>query len=690
MKKLLFIHIGVLLVFMLTGCEWLFGPVDEDDLPLEEVSEAIEVLQSNRSVLEEANAAYSTAGTEYNGFKNTFMQTFAVEYESGLSPQTLTVQMPPAKKTMSTKATVPVYSESGGIPFTPGATGSYPDYPEPNLTTGYLITDASGEVAPNVYKITVTTVYPASSQIDQYIEEYYVLDDSPGGAGADDIWTIDDPIVDDTGSRDQKYRTRMEMYFNDGSVRYETIVKMIFPEEPSLNDGGLDEDGFAPFDILDTLDYPDLAYPVTDADAVFSSVVVYTHEMTADYDFPYWTGTDAQDIIGVRYYTEHPVDDGERLKGTVVSYEKTISTLTSQDGTLLDQLQDLFVGSEHDVLAESVFRKEVVFESPDGSIVPEAVDMNSIMRSHVVDISAYSDAEIQLFNDDDLKNLDWTGDTYYVPTGVSGEIGEVATDDEVIYYEKEGTYVENPADPDNELLETVQVTFQGPSDLSVLYRAITDGEVTGAVTGGAGNDIPGTIDDEGVVNIYDGDIGTSVPSTEIPALTTEGTVEAWVYVDAHVNWGGILHKGVLADFSDESYSLQFVDNKGKVGFAIAQQDPSYRYKMVKTNKRLNLNAWYYIVGTWDASDVSVYIFGLDNQDDPTLIASKSTTNNIGSPYQSDAPLVIGSQLLDVYDSTSGYFGFNCKINGVKVSDTATSQADLLTYYETYEPLTANW
>jgi hypothetical protein len=676
MKKLLLGFTGILILFLLGGCDWLFGPAV--DLVPEKTS--LERIESHKSILEARNARLEAAGPEFGDFKSYFMQTFEVEHRSGLNPQTLSAPMPPAKGSFSTKATVPVYSEPEGIDFANPDTGPYEDYPEPDLSTDYVIAEAFG-VADDVYQITVTTTYPdGNDTLDQYIEEYYILDEDGNGT-----WTIDDPIVDDTGAPDQKYRTRMEMHFKDDSVRYETIVKMIYPDAPDLNDSGQEESGFAPFSILGSLDYPDLAYPISDSDALFSSVVVYTHEMSQDYNFNFWEGTDAQDIIGVRYYTEHSVDEGARVKGTIVAYEKTISTLTSQDGTLLDQLQDLFVGSEHDTLAESVFRKEVVFESPEGAIVPEAVDMNSIMRSHVVDISDYTDEEIQLFNDDELKDLDWSGGTYYIPSGIDEEIEDVSTDDELVYYEKEGTLVENPADPTDRLLETIDVTFQGPSDLAVLYRAITDGEVVQTLAGGADDDIPGTLDGEGEINIYDGDIGTSVPADEFPETTIAGTVEAWVYVDKHVNWGGILHKGVLADFSDESFSLQFVDNKGKVAFAIAQQDPSYRYKLVKTNKRLNLDAWYYIVGTWDADNVSVYIFGNGG-----LVASKSQNNNIGEPYQSDAPLVIGSQLLDEYNSSYGYFGFNGKINGVKVSDVRKTEDELSDFYTDYEPLTANW
>ena len=244
----------VLIALALSGCDWFTDPADETQL-VEEESEAIRALKSHRAQLAAANAALDPAGAEYSGFSDAFMQTFSVEHKTGLEPSALSLHA--QKKPFTIKATVPV---GDGIVFEDGGTGSVSDYPEPGLTTAYEITDASGDVAPNVYMITATTTYPGTNTtVDEYIEEYYVLDEDVDGT-----WTTDDPIVDDSGSPDQKFRERLELHFDDGSVRYETIVKMIFPNAPELNDGGTDQDGFAAFDILGSLDYPDLAYPVTD------------------------------------------------------------------------------------------------------------------------------------------------------------------------------------------------------------------------------------------------------------------------------------------------------------------------------------------------------------------------------------------------------------------------------------------
>ncbi|MBT3272843.1 MAG: LamG domain-containing protein [Spirochaetales bacterium] len=673
MKKQYLIYISIFLLISLSGCN-LFN----NDGP---TSLAINELDSNRAALEEDNAALTAAGPEYLSFADSFMQTFAVEHRSGLDVRTLSIPMPLETASFTAKATIPVNTGTASILFSDGETGSYSDYPEPGLTTGYTISATT--IGTEVYLIEVETTYPSSNTVvDKYMESYYVKDISAGGA-ADGIWTIDDPIVNDSGINNPRFRVRLEMLFDDGSTRYETIVKMIFPNEPTLNESGEAENGFAAFDILSSLDYPALAYPVEDPNAIFSSVVVYTHEWDETHNFSFWGGSINSNIIGVRYYTEHFVDNDTRLKGTVVSYEKAISTVVSQGGSLVEQLADLFVGSEHNVLAESVFRKEVIFESPSGSINPQAVAMNSIMRSHVVDIAENYDEELQLFSDDSLKLLNYDSATYFIPTGSAEEIvDEVTGENDVIYFEKEEATVANPADPVGGTLPTV-LDGQVPSDLADLYSAIASGGVADTV--GAENDIPDTIDTVGSVNVYDGDVGTSIPESALAVVPTiAGTVEAWVYVEKHGNWAGIVHKGVLADFSDEELSLQFVDNKGKVGFTIVQQGP-YKYKLVKSGVRLNTGTWYYLAGTWDASSINVFIFGNGG-----LVNTRSTTNTIGVPFDGGANVVIGSQLLDVYSSTYGYFGFDGKINGVKISDTAKTEAELLADYNTYKDLTVYW
>jgi hypothetical protein len=67
------------------------------------------------------------------------------------------------------------------------------------------------------------------------------------------VWDHHDPIVDATGLVDQLAREKQEILFRDGSIRSETIVKMIYESDI--------EDGFAPFLIDGSMEYPALFYP---------------------------------------------------------------------------------------------------------------------------------------------------------------------------------------------------------------------------------------------------------------------------------------------------------------------------------------------------------------------------------------------------------------------------------------------
>ena len=164
-------------------------------------------------------------------------------------------------------------------------------------------------------------------------------------------------------------------------------------------------------------------------------------------------------------------------------------------------------------------------------------------------------------------------------------------------------------------------------------------------------------------------------------LTTAGTVEAWVYLDAKVSWAGIVHKGEKADFSDEAYSLQFWGKNGTVAFAIVRQEPSYKYSVAKSKTRLNTGAWYYVVGTWDATSVKIYING---------VLDRTASNTIGEPAQTDGPIVIGSQLFSDESTLKNYYGFAGQINGVVITGSTLSDAQIAQNYTDYQALTANW
>ena len=628
----------------------------------------LDTFEDNLVDLEDIYGGLSKAiGDDYKDFKKGFMQTFEIEHQVGLEARGLKAILPPRAPALSIKATVPVYTP---VTLVDGGSGSFDDYPEPTLTTDYTITDEGSDI----FRIVATTTWPDTNNIiDSYVEEYYIKDEAPSGT-----WTTADPIVRSDGTEDPRHRVRMEMNFDDGSVREETIVRLYYPNAPVPAPSGFLSTGFASFDIFASLDYPDLAFPDTDANADYSSIVVYTHVQPSTEDYSFWTGTNNATILGVRYYTEHSNPVEGTIKGTLVAYEKAVVGVDTTGGGLVGQLEDIFVGSQNAVLAESVFRKEVVFDST--ADWPTAIAMNSIMRSHIVDISPpEEDVQLQILNDDALRLLEWEEGTYHIPTGTADEvIASGPSADELDLLSLVQTEASNP---DGEDIPLLIVDDQGPSDLATLYRSIIEGAVTNNVD--AADDIPGTLDPPAGVYDFDGDVGVSIPDSSDFDLTTDGTVEAWVWVDQLNNWAGIVHKGEKADFSDEAYSLQFWGPNGNVAFAIVQQNPTYNFKAAKSQIRLNIGKWYYLVGTWDADYVTLYIRA------DGVSYRKQVANTLGEAAVTDGPLVIGSQVLEE-QGAHGYYGADGKINAVKVYEGAMTEAEVDAFYDANKDKTVNW
>ncbi len=119
-------------------------------------------------------------------------------------------------------------------------------------------------------------------------------------------------------------------------------------------------------------------------------------------------------------------------------------------------------------------------------------------------------------------------------------------------------------------------------------------------------------------------------------LTASGTLGAWINMDKHESYAGIIHKGDLASFSDEAYGLQFWQDNGRIRVFIS--NTSWVYNYVDSLSLLNTNEWYFIVGTWNSSRISVYINGqLDN-----------SVSNSYSARKTDGDLLIGCQVNSQY------------------------------------------
>jgi len=604
------------------------------------------------------------------GFASAFMQSFYIEHSAGVI-DTASEPLVPFDRTdfSRSKATIPVYGLDTPYTFaslTSGGGTILADYPERKQTTVFTVETTAIEPPDGnaVYLVKAETTYPAEDIRQAYSEWYYVKDiDGHGDGTGIGVWDHHDPIVDATGLVDQLAREKQEILFRDGSIRSETIVKMIYESDI--------EDGFAPFLIDGSMEYPALFYPDTDPSAYYSSVVVYTHETSVDHDYWFWEGAETQDILGVRFYTEKYINGGAQFEKTLISFEKTISNYTTQGGDLVDQISAIFIGSQTASLAESVLRQRIVYDVVDGVIDPSSEVRTTRMKTHVVNITDYKDFQIELLNDQAADLLDWENATSYIPDGNADEIAAVSPE--------ENEYLVKTTVVNDDGIETIELISIGPSDLAGLYVSIDEGMYSTPV------DPEEDIDGDGVVYEFSGSQGSTIDPAEDTSMfspgygdagndiLSAGTVEAWIYLRAKPHWAGIVHKGELADCSDEAWSLQFWGTNGNVAFAVVQQNP-YSYNYAQSSIRLNTGKWYYLAGTWDkATDkVIIYINGIKRGEANLTLAN--------APADLDSPIVVGSQLLNS-DVTYGYYGVDGQIDGVRISDYAKTAAELKAFYD---------
>lgn len=164
----------------------------------------------------------------------------------------------------------------------------------------------------------------------------------------------------------------------------------------------------------------------------------------------------------------------------------------------------------------------------------------------------------------------------------------------------------------------------------------------------------------------------AVPDSSVLDLTTQGTVAAWIYADAIPAFAGIIHKGDNANFSDEAYSLQFWTGNtlalciNPTGTSDYSQTALLQSKTVVTPQQ-----WYYVVGTWDASGMRMYVNGnLDSSTTNTAVAQNSSGN-----------LNIGSQTNQNYNSSWLNMPFSGTVDEVNVSSNVMTAEEIKAYYD---------
>lgn len=190
----------------------------------------------------------------------------------------------------------------------------------------------------NLFKVTAVTapdetgVYPEES----VREVYYV-------ASADGTYDSTDYIFDPLGWAKSGHRDEYIARYSDGSTRNHWVM---VPENSNT---------YTAFDVNAALNYPTASENAitVDADAVYSSTVLYTHDLERTFNYWFWNDNDAVDpmVIGVRYYTEH--FDGTEYVGSSLTFEYTYNGDPDRDG------------STPAILARTVIREEMRFSHDD-------------------------------------------------------------------------------------------------------------------------------------------------------------------------------------------------------------------------------------------------------------------------------------------------------------------------------------
>ena len=148
-----------------------------------------------------------------------------------------------------------------------------------------------------------------------------------------------------------------------------------------------------------------------------------------------------------------------------------------------------------------------------------------------------------------------------------------------------------------------------------------------------------------------------------------GTLEAWIYIDAHIDNGGIIHKGDNTDLSDEAYSLSLGGaGTNTVVLTVRSGNPPGNVASVTSNTALAEDTWYHVAGVWDDNtgidDMRIYFNGVL---DTTLPATTLTARTTGGG------LNIGQQFTT---GAGSYAPFDGYIDEVRVWDTARDQDEI--------------
>lgn len=141
---------------------------------------------------------------------------------------------------------------------------------------------------------------------------------------------------------------------------------------------------------------------------------------------------------------------------------------------------------------------------------------------------------------------------------------------------------------------------------------------------------------------------------------TQITIAAWINPNSFMQWGTVLTKSSYSSW-DDGYGLAHYLGSNDINFFIN----NYNYNKTSTN--ISIGQWSYIVGTYDGSNIKLYVNG----------QLKSSFAYLGSISNSNQPLLLGMGT----GGEGNKFLWNGLIDEVRIYNRALSAKEISTNYD---------
>jgi len=158
-----------------------------------------------------------------------------------------------------------------------------------------------------------------------------------------------------------------------------------------------------------------------------------------------------------------------------------------------------------------------------------------------------------------------------------------------------------------------------------------------------------------------GDYG-SIPHDESLSITSAGSLEAWIYCTDVTN-ENILVKNDGNTPADILFQFRVLGGEIRLGVC----DNSSHSFLDTTSTPISTNTWYHVVGTWDGSNLYVYIDG----------AEEATASQTVTPTDPDCPVWMGSW--------NGGYNFSGLIAEARIYNRTLTNAEIKWLYQSGTP-----